>query len=105
MSINIHKKFDEYSEIKRIPSGSVTYLFKLKDNRLCVCTHEKKILIYKFENNDLIEQITIPNFQSLISKITQLNNGLILFQSNDNELNFIELYEKSYEIKYRRHIY
>ena len=101
MSINIHKKFDEYSEIKRIPSGSVTYLFKLKDNRLCVCTHEKKILIYKFENNDLIEQITIPNFKPFISKITQLNNGLILFLSNDNELNFIKLYDKYYEITYK----
>ena len=100
MTKNIQKKFDEYSEIKKIPSSSVTYLFKLKDNRLCVCTHEKKIIIYKLENFNLIEQISIPNYQSLISKITQLNNGLILFQTKDNELNFIELSEKTYEIKY-----
>ena len=42
MSNNIQKKFNEYSELKKIPSGSVTYLFKLNDGRLCVCSHEKK---------------------------------------------------------------
>jgi hypothetical protein len=97
----IEKKFDEYSEIKKIPSGLVTYLFKLKDNRLCVCTQDKNILIYKFENNNLIKQFSIPNYQSILSKITQLKNGLILFQTNNNEINFIEISEKTYEIKYK----
>ena len=42
-----------------------------------------------------------PNYQSILSKITQLKNGLILFQTNNNEINFIEISEKTYEIKYK----
>ena len=100
MSNNIQKKFNEYSELKKIPSGSVTYLFKLNDGRLCVCSHEKKIKIYKFENNDLIEQISIPKYENYISKITQLKNGLIVYQTENITINFIQLSENSYEIKY-----
>ena len=39
----IEKKFDEYSEIKKIPSGLVTYLFKLKDKTDYVFVRKIKI--------------------------------------------------------------
>ncbi len=97
---NIQKNFDAYSELKQIHSDSVTYLFKLNDGRLCVCTQVGKIKIFKFENNDLKEQVTIPDYGSLISKITQLKNGLIVYQNDDKTLNFVQLSENSYEIKY-----
>ena len=98
---NIQKNFNEYSELKKIPSDSVTYLFKLNDGRLCVCTDTKIIKIFKFENDDFKEQISIPNSSPYISKITQLKNGLILYKAENETLNFIKLSENSYEIKYK----
>ena len=98
---NIQKNFNEYSELKKIPSDSVTYLFKLNDGRLCVCTNTKIIKIFKFENDDFKEQISIPNSSPYISKITQLKNGLIVYQTENITINFIQLSENSYEIKYK----
>ena len=34
----------------------------------------------------------------MISKITQLKNGLIVYQNDDKTLNFVQLSENSYEI-------
>ena len=96
---NFSKKFSDYSLKRKINAGSVTYLFKLKDGRLCVCTHEKKLKIYKFEDNNFIEQIVINNYTHSISKIIQLKNGLIVYPSEEDNIIIIELSENSYKIK------
>ncbi len=96
---NFSKKFSDYTLKRKINAGSVTYLFKLKDGRLCVCTHEKTLKIYKFEDNNFIEQIVINNYTDSISKIIQLKNGLIVYPSEEDNINMIELSENSYKIK------
>jgi hypothetical protein len=100
MSINNNKNISQCSEIKKIETDSVTYLFKLNDGRLCVGTHAKKMHIFKYSDGTFINQITISNYTSSITKIIQLKNDLIIFPTKDGDINFIKILEDSYEIHY-----
>ena len=94
------KDITQYKEYQKIKTDSVTYLFKLNDGRLCVGTHQRKMYIFKYLNNTFIKQITIPNYTSSITKIIQLKNHLIICPTDDNNINFIKIFEDSYEIHY-----
>ena len=100
MSSKNEINISQCNEIKRIKTDCVTYLFKMNDGRLCVGTHQNKMNIFKFSKDTFIKQLTIPNYTSFITKITQLKNDLILFPTKEGDINFIKVLEDSYEIHF-----
>ena len=96
------KDISQFKEIKQINANSVTYLFKLNDERLCVCSHERKMEIFKYVDNTFIQQLTIPNYTYLITKIIQIKkNNLITFPTDEGDINFVKILDDSYEIQYK----
>jgi len=56
---NVQKDISKYNLIKQIGSDYVTYLFKLKDGRLCVCCRKEM----KIFNIQIIHLLNSCQFQ------------------------------------------
>ena len=97
--INAQKDISKYNLREQIGTGYVTYLFKLKDGRLCVCS-DKEMKIFKYSNKTFFKQMSIPGLDGSITKIIQLKNDLVIFPTNNKDINLIKVFEEKYEVQH-----